>query len=62
MKYVSVVIDHFTKYVWVFATTDNNAHTTALYLWKHVFCLFGAPEEIYTDGASAPRKGTSNLV
>jgi transposase InsO family protein len=52
MKYLLVVIDHFTKYVWVFATPDNNAHTTALLLWKHIFCIFGAPEEIHTDGAS----------
>ena len=34
MKYLLVVIDHFTKYVWVFATPDNNAHTTALLFWN----------------------------
>jgi hypothetical protein len=53
MKFILVVIDHFTKYVWVFALPDVTANTIARVLWNNIFAVFGTPEEVLTDGASS---------
>ena len=50
-QHLLVVVDHFTKYAWIFAIPDITAHTIARVLWNNVFAVFGTPTEILTDGA-----------
>ena len=51
-KYILVVIDHFTKYAMSFALPDRSAATVARCLFERVFCVFGFPESVLTDGAA----------
>ena len=52
MKHTLVIIDHFTKFVWLFTLPDLSADATARLLFDMVLCLFGIPTEILTDGGS----------
>ena len=44
-----VLTDHFTRYTLAFVVQDTTAATTARYLWKHFFSVFGAPAALLSD-------------
>ena len=48
-KYILVVKDFQTKYVWIFAIPDKNAETIATILVKEVFKPFGPPRILVSD-------------
>jgi transposase InsO family protein len=51
LTHILVVIDHFTKFVWLFPCTEPTADQTARLLFESIF--YGISTEVLTDGASA---------
>ena len=51
-RYILVVIDHFTKYAMAFPLPNRASETVARCLFDRVFCVFGFPESVLTDGAA----------
>ena len=51
-KYIQVVIDHLTRYVWAFATSKNTAETIINVL-SQLFKTVGYPKRILTDRATS---------
>ena len=58
-KHLLVVMDHFTKWCEVFATTDQKAQTVAEILVSRVFSRFGPPTVLHSDQG---RNFESNLM
>ena len=48
-RYILVVTDHFTKWVEIFAVTDQSAITTASVILNEVIARYGAPLSIHSD-------------
>ena len=48
-KSVSVVTDHFTRYVQAYAIKNQTALTTAKVLWEQFLRHYGFPQKILTD-------------
>ena len=48
-KYILVATDHFTKWVEIFAVTDQTAATTARVILNEVIARFGCPYDILSD-------------
>jgi transposase InsO family protein len=48
-KYVLVVVDHFTKWVEIFAVPDQTAETCARIIINEVIARFGCPHSIHSD-------------
>ena len=49
MKYILVVKDYLTKFVWLFAIKSKHAEDVAKRLVNDVFCEFGIPVQLYSD-------------
>ena len=58
-KHLLVVMDHFTKWCEVFATTDQKAQTVAEILVSRLFSRFGPPTVLHSDQG---RNFESNLM
>lgn len=50
-RYVVVIIDTFTRFVWMYPTESTTAHSAARALLEHC-CLFGVPHRVKTDGGT----------
>ena len=50
-RYIFVVVDNFTNFIWLFATPDETAATTAQILLS-LFLVHGFPERLLTDRGS----------
>jgi hypothetical protein len=48
-RYVLVIQDHFTKYVILVALQNKRATLVSHKVYKHLLCVFGAPEYVITD-------------
>ena len=48
-QYIIVATDYLTKWAEAMASTKNDAHTTAKFLYEHIFVRFGLPIEIVSD-------------
>ena len=46
---IIVAMEYLTKWVEAKATVKNDAHTTAKFLYEHVFTRYGLPIEIVSD-------------
>lgn len=46
---VLVVTDHFTRLAQAFVFRDKSAKHVARILWDRYFCIYGLPEQIYSD-------------
>lgn len=51
-KYITVVIDYFTKYPFSFASSDIKAETIADKLMDDIVCPFGVPANLHADQGS----------
>ena len=51
-KYITVVLDYFTKYSFAFASSDIRAETIADKLMDHVVCSFGVPRNLHANQGS----------
>ena len=51
-RYVLVIQDHFSKYVILVGLRNKRAMLVAHKVYKHLLCVFGAPECIITDEGS----------
>ncbi|OXA42471.1 Transposon Ty3-G Gag-Pol polyprotein [Folsomia candida] len=61
--YLLVVVDHFSKWVELFALKDATAPLIARTLEREIFCRFGAPASILSDNATNFRgKVLANLM
>ena len=49
MKYILVVKDSLTKYVWLFAIKSKRAEEVAMRLVNDIFCEFGIPVQLFSD-------------
>ena len=49
-KYVLVVVDHFTKWIEAFPLKDTKEETVARILVEQIFCRFGIPAWLHSDG------------
>ena len=49
VKNVLVVVDHFSRYVQVFATKNHTVRTTAWVLYKNYFSVFGFPQRLMSE-------------
>ncbi|MCO5577321.1 hypothetical protein L7F22_031149 [Adiantum nelumboides] len=48
-QYLIVATDYLTKWAEAMASTKNDAHTTAKFLYENIFVRFGLPIEIVSD-------------
>jgi transposase InsO family protein len=48
-RYIVVVIDHFTRWVEIFPTSDQTAETTANVILNGVISRFGCPLDLHSD-------------
>lgn len=51
-RYILVVIDAFSRFVWLFPSRNVTANTTVSLL-TNIFCLFGPPRQLVSDNAPA---------
>ena len=51
MKNVLIIIDHFTRFIQVYITKDQMAHTVARILYNKYFAVFGFPRHLMSDQA-----------
>ena len=58
-KYVMVAVDHFTRWVEVYAIRNQEATTVAKKLVDEMFCRFSPPEQLHSDQG---RQFESDLV
>ena len=49
VRYILMVMDHFTKWEKAFPIRDHKAHTVAKVLLDRLFSRFGMPEELLSD-------------
>ena len=50
-KNVLVVVDHFTRFIQVYVTKDQTAHTVAKILYDKYFAVFGFSRHLMSDQA-----------
>ena len=53
VKYILVIVDHFTRYTRAYVTKDQKASTAAKTLYEGFISIFGAPKRILTDQGKA---------
>ena len=53
VKYVLVIVDHFTRYMRVYVTKDQKASTVWNCLYEGFISIFGAPEKLITNQGKA---------
>ena len=51
-RYVFIVVDYFTRFVWARAVPTADGLTVLRVLQQEVFNIFGLPKSIYTDNAT----------
>lgn len=49
MKFILVVKDSLTKYVWLFPIKSKKAEEVAMKLVNDIFCEFGIPIQLFSD-------------
>ena len=49
IKNVLVLMDHFTRYVMAFITTNQKAKTVIHILYEHFISVFGVPAKLLSD-------------
>ena len=52
-KNILVIVDHFTKFIQVYVTKDQTAHTVAWILYDKYFAVFGFPRCLMSNQARA---------
>jgi transposase InsO family protein len=61
-KYIMVVKDFMTKYVWIFAIPNKEAETVADILVSEIYCVFGAPQSLVTDNGAEFKNRLNNRL
>jgi len=51
-KFMITVLDHFTKYAFVFPVRSHDAIPVAKYLVERVFLVYGVPTQLLSDGGA----------
>ena len=52
-KYIHVVVDYYSRYVFSWATKEISAISTAKEFFKHVICHVGVPHKLFSDNGSS---------
>ena len=51
MRYIAIIVDHFSRYTIAFALPNKTAQGFAFKFYQNVISIFGAPRHIHSDNA-----------